>query len=186
MDVRFQMCNQRTRQTINKGYSCLFIIFCRWTKETSTLWSHQGAGDFILWWTPVCVCVTSIYYVPLSSSAGSKSKGLTPQWDIMAKRVSEASRPSVSLQDEVHELDWPLCGNNLYYKTPVRWDTLLCLSKRWSLFMHNLCPNGSLLIHHFSHLCQTFDGSSFLNVRISAFLFSFMIVNEESLFILSN
>ncbi|KAK2826530.1 hypothetical protein Q5P01_020744 [Channa striata] len=36
---------------------------------------------------------------------GSKSKALTPQWDIMAKRVSEAGRPSASLQDEVHELD---------------------------------------------------------------------------------
>uniref|UniRef100_A0A8C4F5I5 Metastasis associated 1 n=1 Tax=Dicentrarchus labrax TaxID=13489 RepID=A0A8C4F5I5_DICLA len=36
---------------------------------------------------------------------GTKSKALTPQWDIMAKRVSEAARPSVSLQDEVHELD---------------------------------------------------------------------------------
>ncbi|XP_067335244.1 metastasis-associated protein MTA1 isoform X1 [Channa argus] len=36
---------------------------------------------------------------------GSKSKALTPQWDIMAKRVSEAARPSASLQDEVHELD---------------------------------------------------------------------------------
>uniref|UniRef100_A0A674MV45 Metastasis associated 1 n=1 Tax=Takifugu rubripes TaxID=31033 RepID=A0A674MV45_TAKRU len=39
------------------------------------------------------------------SSAGTKSKSLTPQWDIMAKRVSDAGRPSVSLQDEVHELD---------------------------------------------------------------------------------
>ncbi|XP_031165919.1 metastasis-associated protein MTA1 isoform X1 [Sander lucioperca] len=36
---------------------------------------------------------------------GSKSKVLAPQWDIMAKRLSEAARPSVSLQDEVHELD---------------------------------------------------------------------------------
>uniref|UniRef100_A0A3Q3LRB1 Metastasis associated 1 n=1 Tax=Labrus bergylta TaxID=56723 RepID=A0A3Q3LRB1_9LABR len=36
---------------------------------------------------------------------GSKSKGLTPQWDIMAKRMSDSARPSVSLQDEVHELD---------------------------------------------------------------------------------
>ncbi|KAL7380543.1 hypothetical protein ABVT39_019423 [Epinephelus coioides] len=36
---------------------------------------------------------------------GSKSKVLAPQWDIMAKRLSEAGRPSVSLQDEVHELD---------------------------------------------------------------------------------
>ncbi|KAF3845179.1 hypothetical protein F7725_008342 [Dissostichus mawsoni] len=36
---------------------------------------------------------------------GSKSKMLTPQWDIMAKRLSEGPRPSVSLQDEVHELD---------------------------------------------------------------------------------
>uniref|UniRef100_A0A674PNZ1 Metastasis associated 1 n=1 Tax=Takifugu rubripes TaxID=31033 RepID=A0A674PNZ1_TAKRU len=36
---------------------------------------------------------------------GTKSKSLTPQWDIMAKRVSDAGRPSVSLQDEVHELD---------------------------------------------------------------------------------
>ncbi|XP_016898156.1 metastasis-associated protein MTA1 [Cynoglossus semilaevis] len=36
---------------------------------------------------------------------GSKSKTLTPQWDIMAKRMSEAGRPSASLQDEIHELD---------------------------------------------------------------------------------
>uniref|UniRef100_A0A4W6C1R3 Metastasis associated 1 n=1 Tax=Lates calcarifer TaxID=8187 RepID=A0A4W6C1R3_LATCA len=36
---------------------------------------------------------------------GSKSKALAPQWDIMAKRMSEAARPSASLQDEVHELD---------------------------------------------------------------------------------
>lgn len=36
---------------------------------------------------------------------GSKSKGLTAQWDIMAKRLSDAARPSVSLQDEIHELD---------------------------------------------------------------------------------
>ncbi|TNN71617.1 hypothetical protein EYF80_018142 [Liparis tanakae] len=35
----------------------------------------------------------------------SKSKILAPQWDIMAKRLSEAGRPSVSMQDEVHELD---------------------------------------------------------------------------------
>ncbi|KAM6912351.1 LOW QUALITY PROTEIN: metastasis-associated protein MTA1 [Xenentodon cancila] len=36
---------------------------------------------------------------------GTKSKGLTPQWDIMAKRISDAGRASASLQDEVHELD---------------------------------------------------------------------------------
>lgn len=36
---------------------------------------------------------------------GTKSKGLTPQWDIMAKRVSEVGRPSAPIQDEVHELD---------------------------------------------------------------------------------
>uniref|UniRef100_A0A3Q3KSV1 Metastasis associated 1 n=3 Tax=Mastacembelus armatus TaxID=205130 RepID=A0A3Q3KSV1_9TELE len=36
---------------------------------------------------------------------GSKSKALAPQWDFIAKRVSEAGRPSASLQDEVHELD---------------------------------------------------------------------------------
>ncbi|XP_013875220.1 metastasis-associated protein MTA1 [Austrofundulus limnaeus] len=36
---------------------------------------------------------------------GTKSKALTPQWDIMAKRVGDAGRPSASLQDEVHELD---------------------------------------------------------------------------------
>uniref|UniRef100_A0A3Q0SKP0 Metastasis associated 1 n=1 Tax=Amphilophus citrinellus TaxID=61819 RepID=A0A3Q0SKP0_AMPCI len=36
---------------------------------------------------------------------GAKSKILAPQWDIMAKRVSEAGRSSSSLQDEVHELD---------------------------------------------------------------------------------
>lgn len=36
---------------------------------------------------------------------GTKSKALAPQWDIMAKRVSEVGRPSASLQDEVHELD---------------------------------------------------------------------------------
>lgn len=41
---------------------------------------------------------------------GAKSKVLAPQWDIMAKRMSEAVRPSSSLQDEVHELDWALCG----------------------------------------------------------------------------
>nr|XP_020463642.1 metastasis-associated protein MTA1 [Monopterus albus] len=35
----------------------------------------------------------------------SKSKALTPQWDIMAKRVSEVGRPLASRQDEVHELD---------------------------------------------------------------------------------
>lgn len=55
----------------------------------------------------VCVCV-GVYYTHLLSSlpsAGTKSKALTPQWDIIAKRVSEAGRPSVSLQDEVHELD---------------------------------------------------------------------------------
>ncbi|RVE57514.1 hypothetical protein OJAV_G00216860 [Oryzias javanicus] len=34
-----------------------------------------------------------------------KSKGLTPQWEIMAKRVSDASRAAASLQEEVHELD---------------------------------------------------------------------------------
>ncbi|XP_028994135.1 metastasis-associated protein MTA1 [Betta splendens] len=36
---------------------------------------------------------------------GSKAKALTPQWDIMAKRVSDAGRPSASQQDEIHELD---------------------------------------------------------------------------------
>uniref|UniRef100_A0A1A7Y1C9 Metastasis associated 1 family, member 2 n=1 Tax=Iconisemion striatum TaxID=60296 RepID=A0A1A7Y1C9_9TELE len=36
---------------------------------------------------------------------GTKSKALTPQWDIMAKRVGDAGRPSASLQEEVHELD---------------------------------------------------------------------------------
>ncbi|XP_028293705.1 metastasis-associated protein MTA1 [Gouania willdenowi] len=36
---------------------------------------------------------------------GTKSKALTPQWDIMAKRMSESGRPSASLQDEIHELD---------------------------------------------------------------------------------
>nr|XP_019953784.1 PREDICTED: metastasis-associated protein MTA1 [Paralichthys olivaceus] len=36
---------------------------------------------------------------------GSKSKVLAPQWDIMAKRMSEVGRSSASLQDEIHELD---------------------------------------------------------------------------------
>ncbi|KAM9786788.1 metastasis-associated protein MTA1 isoform X2 [Syngnathus typhle] len=36
---------------------------------------------------------------------GSKSKGLTPQWDIMAKRMSEVGRPSPAMHDEVHQLD---------------------------------------------------------------------------------
>ncbi|KAM7376176.1 hypothetical protein PAMP_005921 [Pampus punctatissimus] len=36
---------------------------------------------------------------------GSKSKALTPQWDIMAKRMSDVARPSAPIQDEVHELD---------------------------------------------------------------------------------
>ncbi|KAJ3613683.1 hypothetical protein NHX12_019929, partial [Muraenolepis orangiensis] len=36
---------------------------------------------------------------------GGKSKGLAPQWDIMAKRISEPTRPSVHMRDEVHELD---------------------------------------------------------------------------------
>uniref|UniRef100_A0A668AX86 Metastasis associated 1 n=1 Tax=Myripristis murdjan TaxID=586833 RepID=A0A668AX86_9TELE len=36
---------------------------------------------------------------------GTKSKALAPQWDIMAKRVSEPGRPTGPMQDEVHELD---------------------------------------------------------------------------------
>ncbi|CAL8298898.1 unnamed protein product [Arctogadus glacialis] len=36
---------------------------------------------------------------------GGKSKGLAPQWDIMAKRISEPSRAAMHLRDEVHELD---------------------------------------------------------------------------------
>ncbi|XP_016148297.1 metastasis-associated protein MTA1-like, partial [Sinocyclocheilus grahami] len=36
---------------------------------------------------------------------GSKPKILAPQWEIMAKRVSEAGRTPSGLQDEVHELD---------------------------------------------------------------------------------
>ncbi|XP_026100031.1 metastasis-associated protein MTA1-like isoform X2 [Carassius auratus] len=36
---------------------------------------------------------------------GSKPKVLAPQWEIMAKRVSEACRTPSGLQDEVHELD---------------------------------------------------------------------------------
>lgn len=61
---------------------------------------HQGVS--VDW----CVCDQHLLSSSSSSSsAGTKSKGLTPQWDIMAKRLSEAGRPSVSLQDEVHELD---------------------------------------------------------------------------------
>ncbi|PWA29715.1 hypothetical protein CCH79_00007992 [Gambusia affinis] len=58
-----------------------------------------------------CVCLSlfvSYLLHQLSRSApfaGTKSKALTPQWDIMAKRVSDAGRPSASLQDEIHELD---------------------------------------------------------------------------------
>ncbi|XP_005158917.1 metastasis-associated protein MTA1 isoform X1 [Danio rerio] len=36
---------------------------------------------------------------------GSKPKVLAPQWEIMAKRMSEAGRTPSVLQDEVHELD---------------------------------------------------------------------------------
>ncbi|XP_077587531.1 metastasis-associated protein MTA1 [Stigmatopora nigra] len=36
---------------------------------------------------------------------GMKSKALTPQWDIMAKRISDVSRPSATIRDEVHQLD---------------------------------------------------------------------------------
>ncbi|KAM6960942.1 metastasis-associated protein MTA1 [Aplochiton taeniatus] len=36
---------------------------------------------------------------------GTKSKGLTQQWDIMAKRVTEPTRNSAPIQDQVHELD---------------------------------------------------------------------------------
>lgn len=36
---------------------------------------------------------------------GPKPKVLAPQWEIMAKRVSEQSRTPSGLQDEVHELD---------------------------------------------------------------------------------
>ncbi|XP_077477475.1 metastasis-associated protein MTA1 [Stigmatopora argus] len=36
---------------------------------------------------------------------GTKSKGLTPQWDIMGKRISDVSRPSAAIRDEVHQLD---------------------------------------------------------------------------------
>ncbi|XP_057715666.1 metastasis-associated protein MTA1 [Corythoichthys intestinalis] len=36
---------------------------------------------------------------------GTKSKALTPQWDIMAKRMSDVSRPSAAMHDEVHQLD---------------------------------------------------------------------------------
>lgn len=76
------------------------------------------------------VCVCDQHLLCSSSSAGSKSKALTPQWDIMAKRVSEVARPSVSLQDEVHELDWTLCGNDLYSKP--RWGETHCCT---SLFI---------------------------------------------------
>ncbi|XP_077418673.1 metastasis-associated protein MTA1 [Vanacampus margaritifer] len=36
---------------------------------------------------------------------GTKSKALAPQWDIMAKRMSEVGRASAAMQDEVHQLD---------------------------------------------------------------------------------
>ncbi|XP_067310677.1 metastasis-associated protein MTA1-like [Pseudorasbora parva] len=36
---------------------------------------------------------------------GPKPKVLAPQWEIMAKRVSEQGRTPSVLQDEVHELD---------------------------------------------------------------------------------
>lgn len=75
------------------------------------IWSFSKPVPVSVVW---CVCDQHLW--SSSSSAGSKSKVLAPQWDIMAKRLSEAGRPSVSLQDEVHELDWTLCGNDLYYK----------------------------------------------------------------------
>lgn len=81
----------------------------------------------------LCVYDEHLLYSP--SSVGTKSKSLTPQWDIMAKRVSEAGRPSVSLQDEVHELDWTLCGNELYYKPQWGkthcWEYKFCLCNVW-------------------------------------------------------
>lgn len=36
---------------------------------------------------------------------GSKTKALTPQWDIMAKRTGEVGRPLAHMQKVVHELD---------------------------------------------------------------------------------
>ncbi|XP_062379797.1 metastasis-associated protein MTA1-like [Sardina pilchardus] len=36
---------------------------------------------------------------------GTKPKALTPQWDIMSKRVCEPGRTAPPLQDQVHELD---------------------------------------------------------------------------------
>lgn len=47
----------------------------------------------------------SLFYF-CSPPIGSKSKMLGPQWDIMAKRMSEQGRTPSAMQDnEVHELD---------------------------------------------------------------------------------
>lgn len=130
MDISSNTAEQGRKQT----WIIIYILFCRYTKEISTLWSHQRAEDLILqcincsringlWLLTVCFCVCLCLFSSLnqhvlcsSSPVGTKSKGLTPQWDIMAKRVSEVARPSAPMQDEIHELDWTLCRNDLFCK----------------------------------------------------------------------
>lgn len=50
------------------------------------------------------VCLAQIVCCPLAFPTVAKSKPMT-QWDIMVKRMHDASRLSMSLQDKVHELD---------------------------------------------------------------------------------
>lgn len=95
---------------INKVYSQVFFYSVDALKKSVLYGATRGQMilSFSVFSTIsglVCVCVCDEHLLYSPSSVGAKSKSLTPQWDIMAKRVSEAGRPSVSLQDEVHELD---------------------------------------------------------------------------------
>lgn len=57
---------------------------------------------FTLSLRPLCC---SFVFFSTPRLPGTKPKALTPQWDIMAKRVCEPGRTVPPLQDQIHELD---------------------------------------------------------------------------------
>lgn len=122
-DALFASCFQSISYFSDKCFSRPWDIFLHCTasfqrplnwlthllEESCYLITPQEGRALHRPWAPILL-LSSRFFPPHTVS---KSKPMT-QWDIMVKRMHEASRLSMSLQDKVHELDW---------RSPARWDT---------------------------------------------------------------
>lgn len=93
-------------------------------------------GQSTSWTVSASAWHKSSVVLSLAFPTVGKSKPMT-QWDIMVKRMHDASRLSMSLQDKVHELDWSLFGKDPSEvrhnraKAETAFKNWLCVDQAW-------------------------------------------------------